>query len=395
MRLQPFLAWLWVLQLLSSAPSLAAAQDPTAAPTPPRDAAAAPGKAVGDEFLRGYILSFLEQVFHEGRERVQVAVARGVVTLSGSVGTPEEIDHIVAAVGTFQGVEHVVNLLEVEDTRGPRRWRTWTEWLRPPPGRKSVRFPAGDLFAAPLADQKQPRFHTTWQRWHTAPGTFDIASVGFGENFGLVRWPRGHAGDGWQLGISGAVFAIFNLDTSSMDLLNADYYVGFPVSYRSGGWSARLRLFHQSSHLGDEFLLQPQDVQPVPLVQRINLSYEAVEMLGSYERDGGRLYFGGTRIVTIDPASLGRNRLQAGAEFRGNPVHWRTSRIIAGLDVEAWSETGWDRDWSAKTGLLFRSPYGDARSIELLLEYYNGHAPHGQFFQVNVEYTGLGIAYAF
>jgi hypothetical protein len=347
-----------------------------------------------DEFLRGYVVSFLEQFFQVGRDRVRVAAEGGVVTLEGSLGSPEEIDRIVAAVGTLRGVERVVNRLEVEGGE-PRRWRTWMDWRQPAPGRQTVRFPAGDLFAAPLADQKQPRFHTTWQRWHTGSGTFDIASVGFGENFGLLRWPRGHPGDGWQLGISGAVFAIFNLDTPSLDLLNADYSVGFPISYRSGDWSARLRLFHQSSHLGDEFLLQTDDTQPVPIVPRINLSYEALEILGSYEHDGGRLYFGGTRIVTIDPAALGRDRLQAGVELRGNPTHWRASRFLAGLDVEAWSETGWDRDWSAKTGLMFRSPYGDARSIQLLLEYYNGHAPHGQFFLVEVEYFGLGIAYAF
>src|SRR5437867_1876418 len=93
MRVRLYLAGLSVLLLASrSAPGSATENDPPIE-TPPRDAAAATGKAVGDEFLRGYIVSFLEQVFHEGRERVQVAVARGVVTLSGSVGTPEEIDH--------------------------------------------------------------------------------------------------------------------------------------------------------------------------------------------------------------------------------------------------------------------------------------------------------------
>lgn len=348
-----------------------------------------------DDYLRGYIVSWLENSLPRDGSRVAVEVTDGIVTLIGTVGSPEEIDRIVAAVGSFKGVVRVVTRLEVEDRSGRRRWRTWIEWLHPRPGHRSVRFPAGDLFSGPLADQKQPRFHTTWQRWHTPSGEFDIASVGFGENFGLMRWPRGHEGDGWQVGIGGAVFAIFNLDSSSLDLLNADYYVGFPISYRSGDWSARLRLFHQSSHLGDEFLLQPQDQQPVPQAQRINLSYEAAEVLGSYERQGARLYFGATRIVTIDPAALGRNRLQAGVEYRGNPVHWRTSRIIAGIDVEAWSETGWERDKSLKAGLMFRSPYGDARSLQILLEYYDGHAPHGQFFKVEVEYFGIGIAYAF
>jgi uncharacterized protein DUF1207/BON domain-containing protein len=356
---------------------------------------AVPGAPVDDDFLRGYIVSYLEQTGHLGPDRVRVDVKDGVVTLTGVVPTPEEIDRIVAAVVSFPGVERLINRLEVEDTSGQRRWRTWTEWLRPPPGRKTVRFPTGDLFTPPLADQKQPRFHITWQRWHTDSGAFDIASVGFGENFGLVRWPRGHPGNGWQLGASGAVFSIFNLDSSSSDLLNADYSIGFPVSYRSGAWSARVRLYHQSSHLGDEFLLQTGDTQPVPITPRINLSYEALEMLGSFEHDGGRIYFGGTRIVSVQPSDLGRDRLQAGVEYRGNPVHWRTSRIVAGCDVEAWSETGWARDWSVKTGLMLRSPYGDARSVQLLLEGYSGHAPHGQFFAVNVTYIGAGIAFAF
>jgi uncharacterized protein DUF1207/BON domain-containing protein len=351
---------------------------------------------VDDVFLRGYIVSFLEQVLEVGRDRVEVTVENGVVTLTGTVATPETIDRIVGAVVAFQGVRSVVNRLEAGDTGAQRpRWRTWTRWLQPSPGRKTVRFPMGDLFTAPLADQKQPRFHMTWQRWHTGSGAFDIASVGFGENFGILRWPHGRPGDGWQLGISGAVFAIFNLDTSSLDLLNSDYCIGFPVSYRNGRWSGRVRLYHQSSHLGDEFLLQPEDIQPVPAAPRINLSYEALELLGSYEREGARFYAGGTRILSIDPSGLGRSRLQAGVEYRGNPIHWHTSRLVAGLDVEAWSQTDWDRDWSAKAGLMFRSPYGDARSIQLLLEYYNGHAPHGQFFPVDVEYYGIGVVDVF
>jgi len=358
-------------------------------------ATVAPDEAAGDDYLRGYIMSFLEQGMHLGPDRVRVEVSKGIVTLTGELATPEEIDRIVQAVVAFPGVVTVDNRLGVEEPPGGRRYKSWAQWLRPPPGRTTVRFPSGDLFAVPLADPRQPRFHTTWQRWRTESGTFGIASVGFGEGFGLVRWPRGHPGDGWQLGISGSVFAIFNLDTPSLDLLNADYYVGFPLSYRSGRWSGRFRLFHQSSHLGDEFLLETQDTQPVPQAPRINLSYEAVEMLGSYEAQAVRVYAGGTRIVAVDPSGLGRNRLQAGVEYRGNPVHWRTSRLVAGLDVQAWSETDWDRDWSAKGGLRFRSPYGEARSVQILLEYYNGHAPYGQFFKVNVEYYGLGIAYAF
>ena len=374
-------------------------------------AAAAPAMvpaAESDAYLRGYIESYLDISHGIARERVAVGVKDGVVTLTGAVESPEQIDRIIATVGSFIGVVRLVNRLTVAEPGGPApgtgppggasgagqplgRWRTWRTWLQPPPGRKSVRFPVGDLFTAPFADQKQPRFHTTYQRYHVDFGAFDIASVGFGESFALRRWPREREGDGWQIGISGAVFAIFNLDASSNDLLNADYIVGFPISYRSAEWSARLRVYHQSSHLGDEFLLEPQ---PGPPVTRINLSYEAMEILGSWERRGTRVYWGGTRIVSSE-TPLGRERTQAGIDYRGNPMRWRTARLVAGFDLQAWDETGWDRDYSIKTGLQFRSPYGDARSLQVLLEYYHGHSPHGQFYDLSVEYFGLGIAYVF
>jgi hypothetical protein len=31
------------------------------------------------------------------------------------------------------------------------------------------------------------------------------------------------------------------------------------------------------------------------------------------------------------------------------------------------------------------------RKIQLLLEYYNGHSPNGQFFDRKIEYIGTGI----
>src|SRR5262245_49861070 len=146
--------------------------------------------AAPDDYLRGYIDSWIATNAPSAASRVTVKVADGVVTLTGAVGSPEEIDRIVTGVGALDGVERVVNRLDVEEGSARGRWRTWIEWLRPPPGRRTIRFPAGDLFAGPLADQKQPRFHMTWQRWQSDTGRFNIASAGFGENFGLVRWPR-------------------------------------------------------------------------------------------------------------------------------------------------------------------------------------------------------------
>ncbi len=69
-----------------------------------------------------------------------------------------------------------------------------------------------------------------------------------------------------------------NASFGSLDLVNADYTVGLLASYRTGRLSGFLRLCHQSSHLGDEFILNSQTP-----VSRVNLSFEEVDLKLSYD----------------------------------------------------------------------------------------------------------------
>ncbi|MGH7860072.1 MAG: DUF1207 domain-containing protein, partial [Candidatus Binatia bacterium] len=159
-----------------------------------------------------------------------------------------------------------------------------------------VLLPADDLFRPPLADVKEPRFSAAYQsvrfRSRGLPGERSVERINagivrLGLNFGLVGLRRPDSCEGAQLGIFGAVLSQFNLDTPSSDLINSDFLVGFPLSLRRGPFSARARLYHQSSHLGDEFLLNN------PEVDRVNLSFEAFDALLSAEYGWLRLYAGG------------------------------------------------------------------------------------------------------
>ncbi|MFQ5433201.1 MAG: DUF1207 domain-containing protein, partial [Nitrospinota bacterium] len=118
-----------------------------------------------------------------------------------------------------------------------------------------VIFPLGDLFDTLIADPNQPQVfinvhnYDAEQREDTR-----VSTAGFGGSFGLIRWPGVNEADGWQVSFVGGVFAQFDLDENSMDLLNADYVVGVDTAYRHGRNSMRIRLFHQSTHLGDALL---------------------------------------------------------------------------------------------------------------------------------------------
>jgi hypothetical protein len=250
-------------------------------------------------------------------------------------------------------------------------------------------FPTERIFTAPLADQKQPRTHVTYQAYQRGDQSIPIASVGYGMDWGFAA--RGTEESAIQIGVDGAVFAVFNLDAPSMDLINADYFVGIPIDYRRGQWSLRVRPFHLSSHLGDEFLLYPQPRDPV---ERINVSFEAVETLLSWESGSWRIYGGGFSVFH-STAEIMEDRAQVGLEYRGSPFGRAGARWIAGLDVQEADSANADPDFSFKGGIELVPP-GKTRGLQLLLEYYDGRAPHGQFgIEEEVEYWGVGMVFVF
>jgi hypothetical protein len=54
-------------------------------------------------------------------------------------------------------------------------------------------------------------------------------------------------------------------------------------------------------------------------------------------------------------------------------------------------ETDWDADVSVRAGVQFEAEKLKDRNLQLMLEYYHGHSPHGQFFDRRIEYWGVGI----
>jgi hypothetical protein len=240
------------------------------------------------------------------------------------------------------------------------------------------------LFAPLIADPRQPRFSLSYQRYKISGQTFNAANVALGEYFGLAADFLGLPGNS-QIGLQGAVFALFNLSTPSSDLVNADYWIGIPLTYRNGPWSFLTRTYHQSSHLGDEFILDN------PSIQRVNLSYEDVVTLVSYEWDKLRIYGGGGYLIHSEP-HLARQHLQAGSEFVQPHAVWDLDALVA-IDVQSSQELGWEKSYSFQTGFQFKSRGN--RRVRLMFEHFAGHSPNGQFFREHLSYTGVGVYFRF
>ncbi|MGZ4954062.1 MAG: DUF1207 domain-containing protein, partial [Methylobacter sp.] len=209
----------------------------------------------------------------------------------------------------------------------------------------------------------------------------------------FYRGTFGHSTVQWEAGVQAGVFSDFNLDGPSSDLINTDFVVSAYSSLRAGQFSTFGRIYHQSSHLGDEFLLSKIGTN----FQRVNLSYEGVDLKLSYEFPYGiRLYGGGEGLFDRDPNALKIWSVQYGAEFRSP---WRmqlaSMRPIAAVDVKNHEENDWNYDVSARAGVEFENLQVIGRKFQILAEYYNGYSPSGQFYREKIEYIGLGAHFYF
>jgi hypothetical protein len=259
----------------------------------------------------------------------------------------------------------------------------------------TVGFPQDSIHCPLLADPKEPRSFVSVLRGAfetvndpSAPTT-TIISVGLGDTFGLVRWNGARAGDGVQIDVVGAIFAQFDFNAPSKDLINADYTIGFPITFRTHGFSTRVRVYHQSSHLGDEFLLRDS------AIQRENLSFESLELLLSQEVHALRVYAGAERLFRREPETVGASVFHGGAEFRSGRAG--PAQMVAAVDVKTTELHDWSPAISGRVGLeLIRSSASGhpSRLVTLMVELYNGPSPYGQFFQDDISYAGFGIHFS-
>jgi uncharacterized protein DUF1207 len=340
-----------------------------------------------DAYIAGYAAAVMEREFDLKDAKVEVRDGRVTVVAEDVRGVDR--DRLLNALRRIRGVV-AVDVLKPGETaaaapRGERELgrgepgATQAEIKRP----SSVFLPKDRLFTPLLADPRWPHFSVSYQYYRNDPELKDVGSTSFGETFPIYRSDLGPGQ--WDFGFQAAVFAIFDLDAQSKDLINADYWVGLPVTYRIGGFSLLTRLFHQSSHLGDEFLLRSR-------INRINLSYESVDVIASQEITRWlRVYAGGGYLFDQDPSDLKPWSSQGGVELE-SPIAFLDDHVrpIAGVDVQHREETDWDTDVSARGGLQLETAALKATKLQILGEYYNGHSPNGQFFERTIEFYGVG-----
>ncbi len=348
-----------------------------------------------DSYFEGYVQALVDMHFAE--YQVVVLVKDRKVWLANLPKNSLIANSIVSFVKDVPGVQQVAVLSGVSAQDQAIREKYVN---RPQPN--GIWFPQmTELFQPLIADPRQASYILGYRSGDRVCGNKCVAFA-LGDDFPIYRWLNVFRWKGdMQIGIEAGIWSVFNMDPSpdiagGTELVNTDFYVGIPLTYAINKWSFRLRVYHISGHLGDEFLVNH------PGFKRVNPSIEALDFYTSFQAsDAIRLYVGPGGYLHSDPSFPWKPPLylQYGTEarFYGQKfymqklygtffiaMHWRN---IQALD--------WNFDGTYRGGYEFSKLQGIGRKLRLYLGYHHGYSLEGQFAKERTHYLEFNFSYGF
>lgn len=356
-----------------------------------------------DEYLTGYIQSLIDMHYYEFQ--VLVVVQQGCAYLYNLPNNELLSISIVSFIRDVPGICSVQCMsLDVNPyCMGPIEEivKGFDPYYYPPPCGpcsqiSGIWLPQSTVLFQPLIADPRQVLNGASLRFNDRVIGRRVGAVSFGDEFPIYRWKNiGYFLGDLEFGIEAGIFAVFDLDHPCANLVNTDYFVSGYLTYAFDRWSFRFRLWHLSSHLGDEFLLEH------PGFDRRNLSDEGVDLFASYQLGRFiRLYAGIGDIFDRDKSFPEKPiYLEAGTEIR--VFGWRdrftklyTQPFLA-MHFRSWQEHNFNIDQTYALGLEWSKLQGVGKRARIFFEYHNGYSKEGQFVRHRCDYFAIKGTYSY
>ena len=194
---------------------------------------------------------------------------------------------------------------------------------------------------------------------------------------------------GWEIFGEMGVFTQFQWSQvdgkQQRDMLNVDYKLAFSYARKNAKNTYRLRFFHVSSHLGDDYIIRNE----INKYSENKVNYEQLEFTYFRELNNHIRTYGGIGSV-IRPNSLRlpfSYHLGFDANIKGAGKKWGWT---FGAFSKGHQETDFSPSLKAAAGRAFYA-FKKVEPIRIVLEYYTGHLPYSQFEEERIEWLGLGL----
>lgn len=188
------------------------------------------------------------------------------------------------------------------------------------------------------------------------------------------------------LGLTMRVGGRFSLDDPKSSLLGNDWVVGIHGVVDRGPWRFAAEIYHESSHLGDEYAERFQ-------ARRIDWTREVGGLW--VRRMAGNLEITAMGGMTlIDELPLRRGVLGLGAGYRGRVGTWLGAGIrpYAGVYGESAEYAGWKVTTTARAGMELET---GGRRLGLGAVFLNGLSSQRQFYDRRSRSIGFELRFDF
>ncbi len=352
-------------------------------------------KAESSSYLEGYIQALIDANYYE--LNVLVYVDSNFTVFLYNLPMDERVKKsILAFVSDLPDVEEVrEGVLDPEI-------KSRIEERQPIRQVKGVWFPESTVLFPPIIANPHEPVYSIAYRWGDHPIANQEIAVSLGDTFPIFRWfdILPWHGD-MQIDIAACMWANFDMHPAYhprgewAELVTTDYLLALPLSYAIKKWAFRLRAYHISSHLGDEFI-----VNGGPKIVRKNPSFEAVDLFASYQAtDVLRLYFGPGVIVHSDSTyPMKWCYVEYGLECRFKGFRYHYHRLYGSpffaADFQQWQASNFRLSTTLQLGYEWSKLQGAGRKVRLFAEYHNGNS-EGQFFKEHTQYVAARASWGF
>ena len=195
----------------------------------------------------------------------------------------------------------------------------------------------------------------------------------------------------WELGIEFSIFSQFSIvdvgEAFMGGLQNADYRVSSVFHYQLDLTTLyKVSLFHQSSHLGDDYIIRNFVVTPTLRTQ----NYEQLDLTLLKKFQSINLY--AVAGYNVSPNTV-RKRilLQMGGDWV-HPLSNHTGlALLAGLDMKVYEHNDYVPNVRFGTGIELAR--GTPTPVKILLSYYRGQLPYSTLEYQKVRLIGLSLIF--
>lgn len=345
-----------------------------------------------DAYLTGYLQSLVDMHYCEFGVIVEVSGPK--VYVSNLPKNECVKESIISFIGNIPCVEEVVVVAPCCEMWTP----PCENMLSPLREAKGIWLPQMTVLFQPLVADPRQVTNSAALRFNDKAIGKHVGAVSFGDEFIVYRWLdlwKWHGDLEW--GVEAGVFAVFDLDHPEACHTNTDFFVAGLLNYALDRTSFRFRLWHLSSHLGDEFLLS----LPNPHAHRKNLSDEGVDLFISYQFCRPvRLYAGIGDIFDRDKSFPEKPiYFEFGTEIRVFGERDCFNKLYVqpflAMHFRTWQEHNWSLDQTYCLGVEWSKLQGVGRKFRIFGEYHDGFSKEGQFCKFRTHYAAVRLEYGF